>query len=1696
MKQGKKQKYSRLLSLLLAFVIVFTMMPAVAWADGGSNEIEIITGISAGIGRVDKVTIKNISGTQAPSGNKQEWNVELNSSVDKLELDVVFYSTLPKKITARIKDLSTGTSLIASEPTLNTLESLGNKQYKGTFEITPNWIGNKTSILIVPVNGTTELATYAAKINISKPAQTNNPPYLNNVPSSVDYPIVKGRTYNVDLSNIFADIEQTSLKYMAKVGDDEFIDLSSSQFSYTAVEDVESTVPIVFKAKDDDELESPTYTVNLQVQTNFPPRVIIGIEKTIDYTIKAGKAFNIDLTQIFEELNENDSTSYVVKYSETEEFVAADSQFSYVPEEVGNETLVFKAYDESDYSDEYTVNLDVVRNRIPLLKTEKAHEKKTIIVGNTYNLTMSDIFEDLDGDELTYSVSLNGTEAEIINELVYNCSTEEIAETKYTFTANDGMDSATYELSLNVVDASAEYEMTVNVPKELQPVFYVTDGFNSDGTDKAGLQLQAEVGTENNGMIPYSISVPVTAEYISIRAGEAGIAIKATADASMDLIYAKAEVKDFNDNTVAGTIKVIYDNHTATADVNNYYILNTGDKYQYVFSPEDSSTYAETSDGIVLEGSSAIVLRVKYKNQKTITVSTGAAAELYKYNKYYDYDKLESKAVLDNKNGTTTFYFSATGKLSYRVTKNGKITKGGYVTDSDVTALYSDADLLPTVRPVYSETAYDNKYIAEDSVLLNVNRHNNLVLSVDDTKILKAYRAWEIIMYDYENMIINPDFHFDIVTGNDVVKLTDIESKGNGRNDWKTITPLKEGTAIIEVSYDAIEISGGSFSGVYGASDPSRTGLVVVQVGDDHADVDFGIDCYSAIGMSSMSTAKWDAELDTLYFTGDNAELELSPSISDGIVETVEVSNNKGLTWACITEKEGKYIAPIVSGNNIIKVTTDKGVAYQVVRGDKISVKLTEVSKKSDRDGIVEAGETIRITFDGLHMPIPKISGNYNPGSAGLKYSSEECDVTGTSVGNYRFVSEGNYVEIIVPEDEEKIVLTEGFIKLSVIGLAAFASDEEGDSHRNIPDDGCSTRGNGSSINNRSILPEVVITVGQETAPNTAPTVKPDAVTTERIKLGQNFALNPETLFTDAESNELTFTVSVDNGNAEVIGSNYKFRPDSVGKYYLKFTASDGKLDCEHVVELTVESAVSEEENKELTFDISGSQIDGYVYVSFEDNAVRKQGETGLKYPIALGEIIPVTKVPFHNGDSIATVTVRLLKALKIGYTYTGTVDSNFYLASIKNFEVDNTPYGEMGQHDAGAGSGWMITQNGVFIDKGTSDFKVTNNDIIKWQYTCQLGADIGDPFFDDKKEDEEVKDVTTSGGAAAGAGAAGATGEPVTTTTPTEVTLVGSTATATIKKENVTETLKQATENKAAEIILQVSANDTKGAAKVEVKIDTQTVKDIVEDTAAVLTVKTENGTVSLDKETLKTVAAEAVGATVSLEVVKVEKPTEAHKKAAGENGHVIQLVIKSGDKTISSFNEGKATVTVAIPFKLDGKKVAAIHIADDGTIEHLKGEQVTVNGIKHYRFDTPHFSTFALVDADEIGLEAETQPEVMSAEEVKELIADLSLVARSAKVKKGIKVTLKLDAGDKAIIEALEEEGFTVKYKFYRSTKKSSKYQAKLTSKKASYTNTGGKKGTKYYYKAIAQVYDAEGKLIAKTALKQCKYASRTWK
>ena len=448
------------------------------------------------------------------------------------------------------------------------------------------------------------------------------------------------------------------------------------------------------------------------------------------------------------------------------------------------------------------------------------------------------------------------------------------------------------------------------------------------------------------------------------------------------------------------------------------------------------------------------------------------------------------------------------------------------------------------------------------------------------------------------------------------------------------------------------------------------------------------------------------------------------------------------------------------------------------------------------------------------------------------------------------------------------------------------------------------------------------------------------------------------------------------------------------------------------------------------------------------------------------------TKVTINNNTTVYDVFKKVLKENGITWKESNKLGT-VYIESLTRNGVT------LGEFDNGNLSGWMYTLNGTHPDLGVAQQFLEKGDRIVFHYTDDYTKEEGSDKWGVPGADE-VKNVTTSGAAGS-----------ATTKAPTEVKVSGTTAAATVKAENQSEILKQAAENKSAEIVLEVAASDTKGAENVQLQLETSFVKNISDKTNASLTLNTANGRVSFDQEALKAIIGEAKGSTIIIEIAKVTKPTEAQKKAAGTNGDIFRLVVKSGDKIISEFNKGKATIRVEIPAKLADKKVAAIYIADDAKNEQLAGKVLTIGGKKYYEFTTPHFSTFALVDAEELGLEVE-EPQV----DAKALAAKLTPIARSAKTaKKNVKVTVSLDKQDKAIIKELKDADYTVKYRFYRSTKKVAGYKAAVTKKTASYTNTSGKKGTKYFYKVQVRVYDENGKLVAKTALKQCKYASRTW-
>ena len=329
-------------------------------------------------------------------------------------------------------------------------------------------------------------------------------------------------------------------------------------------------------------------------------------------------------------------------------------------------------------------------------------------------------------------------------------------------------------------------------------------------------------------------------------------------------------------------------------------------------------------------------------------------------------------------------------------------------------------------------------------------------------------------------------------------------------------------------------------------------------------------------------------------------------------------------------------------------------------------------------------------------------------------------------------------------------------------------------------------------------------------------------------------------------------------------------------------------------------------------------------------------------------------------------------------------------------------------------------------------------------------------------------------------------------TTAILEPTVSDGTANATVDTDTLTAIKKQATEAKSNELTLSVS-KDAKGEAvdKVNVKVDVKTLNNLASKQDLALTVSTEIGTLRFDSAALREILTQAGGSELTITIAK-KTLGAAEQKLLGDKAAGYTVTVSSGGKSISHFG-GNVTVTLEIPDSLTDKKVAAVYIDSADKFTHMPGNKKTISGKAYYVFTTTHFSDFALVDAEALGIEVADEDTLA---QVKSLVSDLALTARSAKTaKKNVKVTLKNSAKTKAAIKEMSDLGYTVKYRFYRSTKKSAGYKSAVTKKTANYTNTSGKKNTKYFYKVQVRVYDENGKLVAKTALKQCKYASRVW-
>lgn len=318
---------------------------------------------------------------------------------------------------------------------------------------------------------------------------------------------------------------------------------------------------------------------------------------------------------------------------------------------------------------------------------------------------------------------------------------------------------------------------------------------------------------------------------------------------------------------------------------------------------------------------------------------------------------------------------------------------------------------------------------------------------------------------------------------------------------------------------------------------------------------------------------------------------------------------------------------------------------------------------------------------------------------------------------------------------------------------------------------------------------------------------------------------------------------------------------------------------------------------------------------------------------------------------------------------------------------------------------------------------------------------------------------------------------------------------TAAVVSEKIAEQLvNQAVKNKSDIIEITVSPdgkNSDAGAAdsvkSTELTLPKSAVTSIAKDTDADLVIRTGHGEVVLDNKTLQTMASKAGGDAVQIVVSENTQLTDAQKSAAdviGSNGRLFDLAAKIGDSQLHDFEGGKAHITLPVPKALKGKEISVVYINDEGLCEIINHSMEIIGGDSYVKFTTSHFSTFAVV-------------ENTAAQEQAQWKARLNQVrfkAVTAKTeKKNVRIRLAVKK-DKKLIAELGAMGYTVKYRFYRSQKKSTGYKALATKKNNTFVSTKGTKGKKYYYKVKVLVYDND-KLLAQTKLGQCSAGAKKW-
>ncbi len=1015
------------------------------------------------------------------------------------------------------------------------------------------------------------------------------------------------------------------------------------------------------------DITKETYTINVVVNepVNNAPNVKDSAISAAEVTL--GNDFTLDLSTIFED-KDNDTLTYTVSIDGAES-VSANKSYTYTPSKEGSVNLKFSAND-GKVSVEHSIVLTVNKaNTPPNVKTGVSTTAQ-VSAQNRYSVRLSNIFEDKDNDTLTYTVSINGA-APVKANNSYSYTPTVVGNTTLTFTASDGKASVSHTITLVAVNDAP------NVKKNA-----ATTAVNKLG-ETYTIDLSTIFEDKNKDILTYSVSIDgaqfVAADklyaYTPTKVGESVLKFKAN-DAALSspehtitLSTLAESVVTFKTTPSDALVRVYEGTTQLQPNDKGEYKVNIGYTtyiYEVVKAGYIGKSAEITNSGeIVVElqklNNSAFApvdaywpaFRGNDSNMAIVDVKLPIDAEKTQlsWNKQLGSSWADAPSVqiiADN-----SLVVMCNKKIYKLDLANGNILKEGELVE---------APSYGYVPPLYAEG-------------LIICPLGNGTIQAFNAKTLESVWIYRDILKGqaqtpicYSDGCIYTGFYNGDAKDANFVCLAIADEDPSSTNEeklalWK-VTHMGGfywsgacviGDYVVVGSDDGVKSTVNATSTLYCFN--KLTGEVVNKaLLEDAGDI--------------RSTISYDEQSGKIYFTTKAARV-YSAVVNKTTGELTDIK------YAQLTGKNSTC-TPIVYNGRIYVYTYSTNGCFNVIdektmqpiftldgTGNAQSSPL--MSTAYEDEGYLYFYGTYNATPGGICMVKVKTDAKSSDdaqvidlydadGFSNFCVCSIICGPDGTLYYKNDSLNILAVEKINTPPNVKEGAFTSAIIDLKdkfTLDLSTIFEDKDDDSLTyTVSVDGKEAV---NALQNYELTPdksgniELKFTASDGKASaehkitlkvNVSPNVKDGAAKSGEVDQYTTFTLDLSTIFEDKDNDELTYTVSVDGGDAVAVTKNYKITPNKAGIINLKFVASDGRKTVEHKFTLVV--------NK--VYVITSGNDSTWVIDSTKDIVITCDGPFDEFVGLMIdGEMLEDDDYIAEEGSTVVTLKPEYLSKLTIG---------------------------------------------------------------------------------------------------------------------------------------------------------------------------------------------------------------------------------------------------------------------------------------------------------------------------------------------------------------------------------------------------------------------------------------------------------------